>query len=56
MLIAIENTVCLNAGDAAILLALMRELRSAFGKATRFVVFDAYPEASVRYFPGTLFR
>jgi colanic acid/amylovoran biosynthesis protein len=56
MLIAIENTVCLNAGDAAILLALMRELRSAFGEATRFVVFDADPEASARYFPGIEFR
>lgn len=56
MLVAIENTVCLNAGDAAILLALMRELKRVFGEATRFVVFDSDAEVARRYFPEIEFR
>jgi colanic acid/amylovoran biosynthesis protein len=56
MLIAIENTVSLNGGDAAILLALIDQLRAAFGADTRFVVFDSDPEVASRYFPEISFR
>jgi colanic acid/amylovoran biosynthesis protein len=56
MLIAIENSVSLNGGDAAILLALIDQLRGAFGPDTRIVVFDSDPEVASRYFPGISFR
>lgn len=56
MLILIENTVCLNAGDAAIALAIMRILRRAFGEKSEFVVFDSNPEVAARYYPDIRFR
>ncbi|MBB2696648.1 polysaccharide pyruvyl transferase [Rhizobium phaseoli] len=56
MLILIENTVCLNAGDAAIMLAIMRILRRTFGEQVEFVVFDSNPEISAKYYTDTKFR
>ncbi|EGE57543.1 UNVERIFIED_ORG: colanic acid/amylovoran biosynthesis protein [Rhizobium esperanzae] len=56
MLILIENTVCLNAGDAAIMLAIIRILRRTFGEQSEFVVFDSNPEVAARYYPNIKFR
>ena len=56
MLIAIENTVCLNAGDAAILYALMQEMRRVFGEDTEFIVFDSDPVVASRYLPDVDLR
>jgi colanic acid/amylovoran biosynthesis protein len=56
MRIIIENTVCLNAGDAAIMLAIMKILRESFGDDVEFTVFDSDPEISAHYYNGIAFR
>jgi colanic acid/amylovoran biosynthesis protein len=56
LLILIENTVCLNAGDGAIMRAIIKILRDEFGPSTRFVAFDSDPEVSKRYFPDIEFH
>lgn len=56
MLVAIENIVSLNGGDAAILMGLLTELRAAFGANTDFVVFDDDAEVAARHFPGVRFH
>ncbi len=52
MHVVIENTVCLNAGDAAILIAIMKIIRETFGDDVQFSVFDSDPEIARRYYSG----
>ncbi|QPB24666.1 polysaccharide pyruvyl transferase family protein [Rhizobium sp. 007] len=52
MKVIIENTVCLNTGDAAILMAIRHILRSAFGHDLKFLVFDSQPDVSRRLYPS----
>ncbi len=54
--ILITNTVALNGGDAAILQAVLRLLREAFGESTEFIVYDNAPEVAKRYYPEIHFR
>jgi colanic acid/amylovoran biosynthesis protein len=56
MKVVITNTVALNGGDAAILLGVVKLLRTAFGEDTRFVVFDSQPEAAMSLYPEFQFR
>lgn len=56
MKILITNIVTLNAGDAAILYAMVDILRGAFGDDTEFVVYDKHGEAPARYYPELEFR
>lgn len=49
--IVVENTVCLNTGDAAILLAIRHILKSAYSGALQFHVFDSQPEVAARLYP-----
>ena len=54
--ILITNTVALNGGDAAILLALVETLLQAFGSETRIIVYDSKPEVAGRYYRKLEFR
>ena len=56
MKILITGIVTLNAGDAAILYAMMDVLRAAFGDETEFVVYDKDGDAPSRYYPSLVFR
>lgn len=56
MKILITNIVTLNAGDAAILYAMIDVLRAAFGDGTEFVVYDKHGDACARYYPDLVFR
>lgn len=56
MKILITNTVALNGGDAAILLAIIDLLRNQFGKNTEFILYDNQPEIAERYYPTLTFR
>jgi colanic acid/amylovoran biosynthesis protein len=56
MKILITNTVILNGGDAAILLAEIDMLRYAFGQSTEFIIFDSQPEIASQYYPDLTFR
>jgi colanic acid/amylovoran biosynthesis protein len=49
--VIVENTVCLNTGDAAILLAIRHILKSAYPGELRFQVFDSQPEVASRLYP-----
>lgn len=49
--VVVENTVCLNTGDAAILLAIRHILKSAYGGPMQFQVFDSQPEVASRLYP-----
>ncbi|MDX8453268.1 polysaccharide pyruvyl transferase family protein [Mesorhizobium sp. VK9D] len=51
MKVVIENTVCLNTGDAAILLAIRHILRSIAGDDVKFLVFDSQPDVAARLYP-----
>ena len=51
MKIVVENTVCLNAGDAAILLAIRHILKEIGVREARFFVFDSQPEVAARLYP-----
>lgn len=51
MKVVITNTVLLNGGDAAILIAIMRHVRSVFGEDTEIVVADTQPELASAYYP-----
>lgn len=51
MKVVVENTVCLNTGDAAILLAIRHILKTLLGEAVDFVVFDSQPEVAARLYP-----
>ena len=56
MKILITNIVTLNAGDAAILYAMIDVLRAAFGNDTEFIVYDKHGDVPNRYYPDVLFR
>ena len=56
MHILILNTVALNGGDGAILVALMQGLVARLGPSASFVVHEAQPEAASRYYPDVTFR
>lgn len=49
--VIVENTVCLNTGDAAILLAIRHILKSAYAGDIQFQVFDSQPEVASRLYP-----
>ncbi|WEX90267.1 polysaccharide pyruvyl transferase family protein [Sinorhizobium garamanticum] len=51
MKVVVENTVCLNTGDAAILFAIRHILRSILGEKVEFLVFDSQPEVAARLYP-----
>jgi colanic acid/amylovoran biosynthesis protein len=56
MKILITNTVALNVGDAAILLAEIQLLKSVFGENDiEILVYDSQPQASTQYYPGINF-
>lgn len=48
MHVVVENTVCLNTGDAAILLAIKKILEAVYGDGIQIHVFDSNPEPSAR--------
>ena len=50
MHVVVENTVCLNTGDAAILIAIKEILARALGGETKIYVFDSNPEVSERLY------
>jgi colanic acid/amylovoran biosynthesis protein len=50
MHVVVENTVCLNTGDAAILIAIGKIVRQALGQDTRIYVFDSEPAAAARLY------
>ncbi|HXV28916.1 MAG TPA: polysaccharide pyruvyl transferase family protein [Sinorhizobium sp.] len=51
MKVVVENTVCLNTGDAAILLAIRHIVKSIVGEAVEFLVFDSQPKVAARLYP-----
>ena len=56
MKILITNIVTLNAGDAAILYAMIDVLGAAFGHDTEFIVYDKHGDVPSRYYPEIIFR
>lgn len=54
--VIISNTVALNGGDAAILLALRRVLKKKLGDRLEMTVFDSQPEVASRLYPELDFR
>lgn len=56
MKILITNIVTLNAGDAAILYAMIDVLRGAFGDNTDFIVYDKHGDLPSRYYRDIEFR
>ena len=56
MKILITNIVTLNAGDAAILYAMIDVLGAAFGDNTSFMVYDMHGDVPSRYYPDLEFR
>lgn len=50
MHVVVENTVCLNTGDAAILLAIKKILESVYGEGLEIYVFDSNPETSAKLY------
>lgn len=51
----LTNTVALNGGDAAIMLAIMRALDACAGRSIEWVVCDGHPTVASRYYPGITF-
>ncbi len=51
MKVVVENTVCLNTGDAAILLAIRHILKSVANEPLELLVFDSQPEVAARLYP-----
>jgi colanic acid/amylovoran biosynthesis protein len=56
MHVIIENTVALNTGDAAILVAIIDIVRETFGAHTRISVCDSEPAVAARYYPELSFH
>ncbi|MEY2410547.1 MAG: colanic acid/amylovoran biosynthesis protein [Verrucomicrobiota bacterium] len=56
MRVVITNAVTSNGGDAAILLGMMKLLRTALGSETQFVIFDSQPDLAKRHYPELEFR
>jgi colanic acid/amylovoran biosynthesis protein len=48
--VVVENTVCLNPGDAAILLSINKILNQVLGKGLKIYVFDSHPQTSSRLY------
>ena len=55
MHVIIENTVALNTGDAAILVAIIDIVQETFGADTRISVFDSAPDVARVYYPDIRF-
>lgn len=55
MNIIIENAVCLNTGDAAIMLAIRKVLRETFGENITLTVFDSDAETCAALYPASLY-
>ena len=51
MKVLITNTVILNGGDAAILFAVIRQVKNVFGDEVEIVVADTQPELARVYYP-----
>lgn len=56
MHVVVENTVALNTGDAAILVAIIEIVRETFGADTRISVFDSAPDVASRHYPEFQFH
>ncbi len=56
MHVIIENTVALNTGDAAILVAIIDIVRETFGADTRVSVFDSAPDVAAAHYPDIEFH
>lgn len=56
MKILITNTVALNTGVAAMVLALRDMLLRLYGPDAQIIVYEQQPEAASRYFPSLTFR
>src|SRR5262245_35916829 len=56
MKILITNTVALNTGVAAMVLALREMLNHLYGPGTEIIVYEQQPEAAARYYPNLAFR
>jgi colanic acid/amylovoran biosynthesis protein len=56
MHVIIENTVALNTGDAAILVAIIDIVRETFGADTRVSVCDSEPQVAARLYPELSFH
>lgn len=56
MRVVIANSVALNGGDAAILLALITLVRRRYGQQTQITVLDKHPRESAKYLPGIEFE
>jgi colanic acid/amylovoran biosynthesis protein len=56
MKVLITNTVALNGGDAAILMAVMKLIQLAFGESIQFKIYDSHPKIACAYYPQLQFR
>jgi len=56
MHVVIENTVALNTGDAAILVAIIDIVRETFGAQTCISVFDSAPDVAAAHYPDIRFH
>uniref|UniRef100_B8HLM5 Polysaccharide pyruvyl transferase n=1 Tax=Cyanothece sp. (strain PCC 7425 / ATCC 29141) TaxID=395961 RepID=B8HLM5_CYAP4 len=56
MKVVITNTVALNGGDAAILMAVMKLTQLAFGEQIQFSIYDSHPQIARTYYPQLQFR
>ena len=55
MKVMITNTVVLNGGDAAILMAIIRQVRAVYGSETEVVAADTQPDLAKEYYPDLTF-
>jgi colanic acid/amylovoran biosynthesis protein len=56
MKVLITNSVVLNGGEAATVMAVVEVIRRAFGAQTECVIYEQNPEAAARYYPELSFR
>ncbi len=56
MRVVVANSVALNGGDAAILLALITLVRRRWGEQTQITVLDTHPEGAAKFLPGIEFE
>ncbi|MDZ4701984.1 MAG: polysaccharide pyruvyl transferase family protein [Rhodothermales bacterium] len=56
MKILLINTVLLNGGDAAIMMAIVRQLQAAFGPEAEIEIGEAMPAVSAAYYPDFTLR
>lgn len=55
MKVVITNTVVLNGGDAAILMAIIRQVRAVYGPESDIIAADTQPDLAKRYYPDLTF-